>query len=326
MLIIQILLGGITRLTGSGLSITQWGPILGALPPFNETAWKKSFALYQHIAQFKKLNCNFTLADYKSIFFWEWLHREWARLMGLVFLIPFGIFIFRRMIGKELVVPLALLFISGALQGVIGWIMVKTGLNDSDISVSHISLAIHFIFALLLLCYVFWFLLSLTIKPGHIPVPAALRKQNILLLVMLTVQLIYGAFMAGTHAGLYAPTWPKINGSFLPVNWGNNIPHDLFYSPLIIQFIHRCMAFFILITLIIWYIGIWGVKRGSTLRHWRSLPIILVFAQVTLGVFALLHSGMPDAIYFSILHQFVGILLLLSLVATLYLGRTSFTS
>jgi cytochrome c oxidase assembly protein subunit 15 len=323
MLIIQIVLGGVTRLTGSGLSITQWDPILGVLPPLNDAAWKKSFELYQHIAQFKKVNSYFTLADYKSIFFWEWLHREWARLMGIVFLLPFIIFLFRRMVSKELKRPLALLFILGALQGAVGWLMVKTGLNDTDISVSHISLAVHFIFALLLLSYVFWLFLDLTVKHHRTQVSATGRRLNIFLLALLFIQLVYGAFMAGTHAALYAPTWPDINGSFLPAAGSDHLIHDLFYAPLFIQFVHRCMAYIITVVLIAWYFSVRKVKRGTLLHRRRILPLTLVLLQMALGIAALLNSGTPHALYFSIVHQFVGITLLLSLVATLYLGRTA---
>ena len=117
---------------------------MGALPPLNQHTWQQSFDKYRQIAQFKKINSQFTLADYKSIFFWEWLHREWARLMGLVFIIPFMIFIFQKKIGREMVKPLIILFLLGALQGAIGWIMVQSGLNDTNIAVSHIKLAIHF--------------------------------------------------------------------------------------------------------------------------------------------------------------------------------------
>lgn len=153
MLMVQVLLGGVTRLTGSGLSITEWQPLLGALPPMNEQAWIRSFEKYQHIAQFKKLNSHFTLADYQAIFFLEWLHREWARLVGLLFIVPFSFFLIKKKITGKSIGPLIILFLLGALQGEIGWIMVQSGLNDTEVSVSHIRLAIHFICALFLLSY-----------------------------------------------------------------------------------------------------------------------------------------------------------------------------
>src|ERR1051326_1566786 len=148
MIIIQVLLGGITRLTGSGLSITEWKPIMGALPPMNEQDWVSAFEKYKQIAQYKYLNQHFTLTDFKFIFFWEWFHRLWARLMGVAFIIPFIYFIIKRYIKQWMVGPLVILFLLGALQGAIGWIMVQSGLNENDLYVSHIRLAAHFIAAM----------------------------------------------------------------------------------------------------------------------------------------------------------------------------------
>src|ERR1051325_6250006 len=158
MLIVQVLLGGVTRLTGSGLSITEWKPIMGALPPLNEQEWHTAFEKYKQIAQYKYLNPGFTLSDFKFIFFWEWFHRLWARLIGVVFIIPFIIFFFQKRFKQEMVKPLLILFLLGALQGLVGWIMVQSGLEDSKLLyVSHYRLAIHFILALGLLCYALWF-------------------------------------------------------------------------------------------------------------------------------------------------------------------------
>ncbi|HEY0610399.1 MAG TPA: COX15/CtaA family protein, partial [Chitinophaga sp.] len=212
MIIIQVLLGGITRLTGSGLSITEWQPVLGALPPMTEQAWQAAFDKYKEIAQFKYVNSHFTLSDFKSIYFWEWLHRDWARLMGIVFALPFIYFVAKKKINRSMVQPMLILFLLGALQGAIGWIMVKSGLNEENLYVSHIRLAIHFIAALLLLCYVLWFALKLSTPAKEMLYTPSLRKLNIWLLVLLTLQLVYGAFMAGLHAAMAASTWPDING------------------------------------------------------------------------------------------------------------------
>lgn len=164
MLMIQVLLGGITRLTGSGLSITEWKPIMGAIPPLNDHDWNLAFEKYKQIAQFKYLNSNFTLADFKSIFFWEWFHRFWARLIAVTFLIPFIIFIFQKRFKKEMIKPMIILFLLGALQGLVGWIMVQSGLEDSElVYVSHYKLAIHFILALVLIAYALWFALKLLV-------------------------------------------------------------------------------------------------------------------------------------------------------------------
>src|ERR1051325_2234939 len=163
MIIVQIVLGGITRLTDSGLSITEWKPILGTLPPLNETQWNEAFNGYKQIAQYKHLHSYFTLEDFKSIFFWEWLHRLWGRLIGVVFAIPFIIFLIQKRFTKEMINPMIILFLLGGLQGLIGWVMVASGLNDENLYVSHIRLAVHFIAALGLLVYTFWFALQLLV-------------------------------------------------------------------------------------------------------------------------------------------------------------------
>ena len=322
MLMIQILLGGITRLTGSGLSITEWNPLMGALPPLNQHAWQQSFDRYQQIAQFKRINSFFTLADYKAIFFWEWLHREWARLMGLVFIIPFVIFLFQKKIGSKMIRPLVILFILGALQGAIGWIMVQSGLNDTDTKVSHIKLAIHFMCALLLLVYLLWFTLKLRVPPARVLHTPKLRRLNIFLLSMLFFQLIYGAFMAGTHAALTAPTWPDINGDYFPAQMFSmgRVWHDLYSNLITIQFIHRTLAYLIGLTTLIWFYFAGKNLQDSWLNKFRWVPLFLVFVQITLGILALINSMYKTAIYYSVIHQFVGMLLLTSLTITLFLS------
>ena len=148
-----ILIGGITRLTGSGLSITDWEPVKGIVPPLTDEAWQKAFDSYKQIGQYQYLNSDFTLSDFKSIFFWEWFHRLWARLLGVVFAIPFIYFLVKRYFNRAMVIPLIILFILGGMQGLIGWIMVDSGLNDTDLYVNHIKLSIHFISALILLLW-----------------------------------------------------------------------------------------------------------------------------------------------------------------------------
>ena len=163
MIIIQVLLGGITRLTGSGLSITEWKPIMGAVPPVTEQDWNIAFDKYKQIAQFKYVNSHFELDDFKFIFFWEWFHRLWARLLGVVFAIGFVYFLVKKYFDKQMILPLVILFILGAAQGLVGWIMVASGLNDTELYVNHIKLAMHFMAALLLLVYTICFALQLLV-------------------------------------------------------------------------------------------------------------------------------------------------------------------
>jgi cytochrome c oxidase assembly protein subunit 15 len=323
MIIIQVLLGGITRLTGSGLSITEWQPLLGALPPMNEQAWQTAFDHYKKIAQFQYVNSHFTLSDFKAIYFWEWLHRDWARLMGVVFAIPFIYFLIKKKIDGTMVKPMIILFLLGGLQGAIGWIMVKSGLNVENLYVNHIRLAIHFIAALILGCYVLWFALKLSTPAAEILSLPRLARLNTWLLVLLTLQLIYGAFMAGLHAALAANTWPDINGMWVP---GNMFTHNSFLwnitqNQITIQFIHRGLAYIIAILVTIWWWKAAEAPEHSLLHRVRYLPLMLVLLQVMLGVLTLLGSQVKIPMLLAILHQFTGMMLLLALLWTLFLSR-----
>ncbi|MGZ3764981.1 MAG: COX15/CtaA family protein [Mucilaginibacter sp.] len=322
MLMIQILLGGITRLTGSGLSITEWKPLMGALPPLSDEAWKHSFEKYQQIAQFKRVNSHFNLPDYKAIFFWEWLHREWARLMGLVFIVPFVVFLIKKKINHKMVWPMVILFLLGGLQGAIGWIMVKSGLNDTNIAVDHIRLAIHFISALFLLAYLVWFTLKVSIPLSQIVYSPQLKQLNLVLLILLFFQLIYGAFMAGTHAALSAPTWPDMNGVLIPAGImaaNGTLWYNLHSDPITIQFIHRTLAYVIGTLVIIWFFRAGKTPTDLWLYKFRWVPLIFVAVQIILGILALLNSMFKTAIYYSVIHQFTGMLLLTSILITLFL-------
>lgn len=321
-IVIQILLGGITRLTGSGLSITEWKPLLGSIPPLNQADWQESFNKYKEIAQFHLVNSHFTLEDYKAIFFWEWLHRNWARFIGIAFIIPFLYFVIRKKIEKKLLLPLLILFFLGLLQAVIGWIMVKSGLNEVNIKVTHIRLAVHFIAALILLCYTLWLAFSLSLQ--HIKMRHRLKftKLNLLILVLLTIQMIYGAFMAGTSAALAAVSWPDMNGVFIPSEISiqkvslRTITNDL----LTIQFIHRMLAYLICFLVIILYIRSSTWKINKTLSFIRLSSLFLVILQCIIGITTILNSVAGHYKSYALLHQFTGILLLTTLLLSLFLN------
>jgi heme a synthase len=314
MIMIQVLLGGITRLTGSGLSITEWKPLLGAIPPMNDQDWNKAFDQYKQIGQYKHINFDFTLSDFKFIYFWEWFHRVWARLMGLVFAIGFVYFIIKKQFSKEMIWPMVLLFVLGGLQGAIGWIMVQSGLNDNDVSVSHIRLSIHFMAALGLLCYVFWFAISFLMpKDQHIENPS-LKKFSWLIIVILIVQLFYGAFMAGLKAGTAAPTWPMINDMWIPDGMGSSFTDD----PITVQFIHRGLAYIIALMILVWWSRALRSEATPVFRKTRLLPPVIVMVQVLLGILTVLYSPDKQALlWLGVAHQFVAMLLLLSMVWTL---------
>lgn len=321
MIIIQVLLGGVTRLTGSGLSITKWNPIFGILPPLNNKQWNDAFEGYKHIGQFKLQNNYYTLNDFKSIFFWEWLHRVWARMLGIVFLVGFVYFLIKKYFDRDMIMPFIILFILGGIQGLVGWIMVASGLNDTSLHVDHIRLAIHFISAMLLACYTFWFALQLLIPNEKRVIDNKLRNFTLILISFLTLQLIYGAFMAGLKAATMAPTWPTINGSWIPANFSSN---SLISDPLNIHFIHRTLAYIILVLIITWYIIVGKKTQSSILSKTRKWPMLFVCAQVALGILTVISAGTIDITKFgnfqvlAELHQLTAMFLLMALVFNLY--------
>ncbi len=329
MIMVQVLLGGVTRLTGSGLSITEWKPIMGALPPMNDAEWDKAFGGYKQIAQYKYLNSHFTLEDFQFIFFWEWLHRLWARLLGVVFAVGFVYFLVRKYFDKEMILPFVILFALGALQGLIGWIMVQSGLNETDLYVSHIKLALHFMAALLLLCYTLWFALQLLVKKEAFIVHPPLRRWLLLTLLLLVIQLTYGAFMAGLKAAPAAPTFPLINGDWVPPTVGTE---SWINHPINVQFIHRQLAY-LLATLLIFLGGALyrtaKKQNRGLLKRFSLYTVGLVLLQIALGIGTILMAHkMGTARFgsyegFAEAHQLVAMLLLCALVVDFFLVRSA---
>ncbi|GAO42134.1 COX15/CtaA family protein [Flavihumibacter petaseus] len=327
MIMVQIILGGITRLTGSGLSITEWQVVTGSLPPLNEQQWLQEFDKYRQTPQFRLLNTGFSLSDFKQIFFWEWFHRFWARLLGVVFVIGFIYLVTKRYLRKEMVNPLLILFLLGALQGAVGWIMVASGLTGDAVYVKPTRLAMHFVLALGLLCYTFWFALMLLVKPEDRTSAPPIKKLLVILLVILGVQLMYGALMAGHKAATVAPTWPSINGSFYPQHIWKDEPLllNLIDNPVTIHFFHRNLAYLILILIILACSKASRLQLTALSRKAIRWPLVLVVVQVMLGILSLLSS--PGIVpnrwgnfeWMAQLHQVVAMLLLLSLVSLLYL-------
>lgn len=334
MIIIQVLLGGITRITGSGLSITEWKPIMGALPPMNDNDWNIAFEKYKQIAQYKYLNSYFTLHDFKFIFFWEWFHRLWARLIGVAFLIPFVIFLIQKRFKKEMIRPMIILFLLGVVQGLVGWIMVMSGLEDSEaLYVSHYKLAIHFILALGLLCYTLWFALELLVPREQSVINAPLKKITIWITAVLVLQLIYGAFMAGLKAASAAPTWPTINGDWIPGNlhsFGGHPFYGLFFltdNPLMVQFIHRILAYLVTLLIFVWYWKSRAVTQTNLFRKTKWLPVVIVIVQVILGILTVLSSLHQEYfLWLGIAHQFIAMVLLLALIWMIFIIRKQSTT
>ena len=323
MIMIQVLIGGITRLTESGLSITEWKPITGILPPIGDLAWQSEFDKYKQTDQFRYLHSDFLLSDFKFIFFWEWFHRFWARLLGIVFIIGFAWFIWKKKFKREMIIPLIILFLLGALQGAIGWIMVKSGLVPEKYFVGHVELATHFVAALILLVYTLWFALRMLVPEQQIVRYASLKKFTVLLMLLLFVQLVYGGFMAGLKAATVAPTWPTINGEWFPASLFNTRGVENYINnPFMVQFIHRGIAYLFVILIVAWFIKARKAVAAPWLSKTRALPLLLVLVQVLLGILTVLYSPSANAlVWFGVLHQFTAMLLLVSLVWMLYLVK-----
>ena len=317
MIMIQVLLGGITRLTESGLSITEWKPITGALPPLNEQAWIEE---YKTTDQFRYVHQSFNLHDFKFIFFWEWFHRLWARLMGIVFLIGFAYFLISRKFNRKMILPMAVLFVLGALQGAIGWLMVKSGLVPEKYFVGHVELTTHFIAALILLAYTFWFALTLLPSMQHFIINPGLKKMISAIAVVILLQLIYGGFMAGLKAAISAPTWPDINGKFIPDSFKDFSFGKLVNDPLIVQFIHRGTGYILLVLSLIFMLI--PKPKHAVFDFFRRSFIILILIQVTLGIISLMQATGHLFIWFAVIHQFVAMLIVLCIVSLLYLTKS----
>jgi cytochrome c oxidase assembly protein subunit 15 len=329
MLIIQILLGGITRLTGSGLSITEWDIVTGSLPPLNQADWLASFEKYKLTPQYRLLNFDFQLVDFQFIYFWEWFHRLWARLMGMVCAIGFIYFLVKKYFHKEMVRPLIILFVLGGLQGAVGWIMVASGLTGDAVYVKPTRLALHFMMAMLLLCYTFWFALKLKVPARHILHDKKTYNFTIALIILLCVQLIFGAFMAGHKAATAVTTWPFIQDVWLPEKAFTETPFlkDLAENKLTIHFVHRNLAMLLLIVTIIWHFISGRSAKNNLFLATRIIPVGLIIMQAMMGIASVLlakqiiPNNWGGFEWMAQLHQLGGMLLLLSLVWGLFLTQ-----
>ncbi len=319
-------MGGVTRLTGSGLSITEWKPIMGALPPLSDADWNTAFDKYKTIAQYKYLNSHFTLSDFKFIFYWEWSHRLWARMLGVVFAIGFVYFFVKKYFDKGMVQPFIILFLLGGLQGYVGWKMVESGINDTELYVKHTWLATHFLSALTLMCYTLWFALVLLVPAEKRAAAPGLFRATLGVIVLMYVQLAYGAFMAGLHASKSAPTWPTINGDWIPEGM---MARSFISNPVNVQFVHRMLAYVLLVVMVVWFLYAAKAARthvASLLGKARWWPMVIVVAQVILGIVTVLCAPLIVFAQFGTyeilaeLHQLVAMFLLMSLVANLYIS------
>ena len=311
LIFIMVVIGGITRLTHSGLSMSDWRLISGTIPPLNDIEWQKAFELYKQFPEFQKINYDFTLSDFKSIFWWEYLHRLLGRLIGITFIIPFLIFWARKKISKELMPKLLIALAMGAFQGFLGWYMVKSGLVDKP-QVSHYRLAAHLSTALLTFAYVFWLALGEIYKgkENEGEKQPLLSKLSKVYLGVLSIQIIYGAFVAGLKAGNLYNTFPKMGSKWIPESvtalepwWSNFIEGHAG-----VQFTHRIIAFILVgLTASIAYLASKKDINQTQKTAVASLCLFVVI-QFSLGVFTLIYK-VPVSL--GVLHQ-VGAFLLLS--------------
>ncbi|MBL0146932.1 MAG: COX15/CtaA family protein [Chitinophagaceae bacterium] len=321
MIIVQVLLGGITRLTESGLSITEWKPITGTLPTLSDAAWQAEFDKYKFTDQFKYVHQNFTLSNFKFIFFWEWFHRLWARLIGVVFLVGFVYFLVTKKFNKQMVMPMIVLFVLGGLQGLIGWVMVKSGLVPEKFYVGHIELTTHFTAAMGVLCYTIWFALSLLKTPQQKIAHAGLQKLMLAITILLAIQLIYGGFMAGLKAAITAPTWPYINGYLVPPGMTELTPFtkNLVSNPITVHFIHRGIAYLLVILIGIWFVKAKKLVGNLFFNRLRMAVLLLISTQLILGILTVLNATYPNRLLIlGVVHQFTGMLLLINVITILF--------
>jgi cytochrome c oxidase assembly protein subunit 15 len=289
----MVLVGGITRLTGSGLSITEWKLVHGVVPPLNEKAWQEEFDNYRQIPQFKNLNYRFTLADFKDIYWWEYVHRLLGRLIGLVFAGPFIWFYFKGLLSRRLALQLLFLFALGGLQGFLGWYMVQSGLQGG-VYVSHVRLAVHLVTAFITFGVTLLIALNLVYrKPVSAASPAvAWRGFAVLLLCLILAQVVYGALVAGLRAGEAYNTFPSMNGQWLPDAVGGAMAQGRawIHHAGLVQFVHRMLAWLLAGLGLALFIGHRKKVRSFPLnRRWGMNGLLLALTvQFLLGVSTLL--------------------------------------
>lgn len=306
LVVLIVAVGGITRLTESGLSITEWKPVTGAIPPLSEAQWRAEFGNYQRIGEYRQITgpAGMTLADYKFIYFWEWLHRLLGRLIGLAFALPLAWFWAKRAIPAGYKPRLLGLLTLGSLQGLFGWLMVRSGLSGQVTDVSHLWLSAHLLTALLTLALLVWTALDmLALARDPSAKPARPTRLAALTGAILFVQLLLGAWVAGLNAGLASDTWPLMQGRLIPeVNWSRGVLRAFANDPFLLHFLHRWWAWVAVAALIV-------LARRAKQAGGRPASIAIHSAfgtQILLGIATVL-TGV--ALWLAVLHQLVGALL-----------------
>lgn len=317
LIFVMVIVGGITRLTHSGLSMSNYKLISGTIPPMNDIEWQEAFDLYKQYPEYQKLNSHFTIDDFKSIYFWEWLHRVIGRLIGIVFIIPFIYFLVKRQLTKPTIKKSIVLLFLGGFQGFLGWYMVKSGLVDRP-DVSHYRLAAHLTTAFITFAYTFWVALDI-IFPLRKQINSGMRNLIRIGYAVLLVQIIYGAFVAGLDAGFIHNHWPMMSeGKFM---------HETVYieqSPILknfiegksgVQFVHRILAYVVVLFMIL----IWRKSKTLELTQLQQKGVrallMLVGLQFILGVLTIL---LQVPVWLGVAHQVGAFLLLTAMTFTMH--------
>ena len=315
----MVVVGGITRLTGSGLSITEWKPIMGAVPPLNEADWNEAFALYRQIPQYEQVNAGMSLDEFKGIFWWEWIHRQLGRLIGLAFALPFLVFLALKMVPRRLVLPCAVLLGLGGLQGLIGWWMVSSGLAER-VDVAPERLTVHLGLAFVIFMGLIWTGLEAWFGEDRSRSPAGWSRFAAVVLAVVFLQCLLGGLVAGSKAGMIYTDWPLMNGMVLaPVNWGQGALAFL-HDQALVQFNHRIMAYALLALVTIYAVQAIRAKlaQGAGASAWALL--MLVWVQALLGIATLMHA-VPLSL--GVLHQAGAAVVLGAATVNLWVVRRS---
>ncbi|MDH5657322.1 MAG: COX15/CtaA family protein [Spirochaetia bacterium] len=309
---LMVMVGGITRLTRSGLSIVEWEPFTGIIPPLSETSWQEEFENYKQYPEYKKNNRGMTLEEFKFIFFWEFIHRLLGRLVGFLFLIPFLYFVIRKSLkGKDIYLTAAA-FVLGGLQGFMGWFMVESGLREMP-RVSHYRLAAHLLLALLIMMYIFWIALYIYFRERRIlpELKHAERLRNFswFITALIVFQIMYGAFTAGIRAGYMYNTFPLMGNSLIPSEIFNLNPAwiNFFENMSAIQFIHRTLAWILLPLILFFFFYSKKFHLDRLSRSSIAFLLLSINAQFIIGIFTILYA-VP--VFLGVLHQMGAVVLL----------------
>ncbi len=320
LIFLMVLIGGITRLTGSGLSMTDWKLISGSVPPMNEAEWTESFEAYKQFPEYEIQPRGFSLSDYKRIFWWEYIHRALGRFIGIVFIVPFLYFLIKKKISGPLIWKLLILLCLGGLQGFFGWYMVKSGL-DKDPHVSHYRLAIHLVTALVTFAYTFWLILSVYFPNKLKQYSRKIHRASVFITMILFAQIIYGAFTAGLKAGLFYNTFPKMGRLWFPEEILYMEPTYLNFIEGIagVQFVHRYLGIALFVLGVVYWI-MTARSKSVFIRNSGQYVMTVVFIQVVLGIFALVYQ-IP--LFLALIHQIGAFFLLTTLVYSLRVSKYS---